>query len=188
MHAGEHDDIGVNARCLARQRQAVAYEVGDAVENLGRLVVMGEDNRIARALERKNGVDVAGEERPLDRRNDRLHALVERRRARKHVGHRGLLQHNAPFVLIRSITMIRPRTHLGRLMLDASRSRRCQAPLPAACAPLRQGPPTGPNVVRLPNQLKGMPICRNCDAESRAPQRRWILPSFISNHSIATIS
>lgn len=39
MHAGEHDDICIDRHCLAGQRQAVADDTGQAVEDLGCLIV-----------------------------------------------------------------------------------------------------------------------------------------------------
>src|SRR5258708_39454990 len=81
MHAGEDDDFGVDLHRLARQRQAVADDVGDAVEDLRRLVVVGEDDGVARALQLEDGVDVAGEDWPLDRRDGVFSALIEGRGA-----------------------------------------------------------------------------------------------------------
>ena len=53
---------------LARQRQAVADDVGDAVEDLRRLVVVRQDDGVALALQLEDGGDVVGERRPFDRR------------------------------------------------------------------------------------------------------------------------
>ena len=52
MHAGQHDHIGIHAHRLARQRQAVAHDIGDAMENFRRLVIMRQDHRVALALQR----------------------------------------------------------------------------------------------------------------------------------------
>ena len=77
MHAGEDDHIGLDMHRLARQRQAVADNVGDAMENLRRLVIMREHHRIAAALQRHDGVDIGGVEGPLDCRNGAAHPRIK---------------------------------------------------------------------------------------------------------------
>jgi hypothetical protein len=54
-----------------------ADDVGHAVENLRRLVVVREDHRVALALERVDRVDVGREERPFRRRKYILGAVVD---------------------------------------------------------------------------------------------------------------
>ncbi len=66
MNAGQHDDFGIDPRRLACQREAVANDVGDAMEDLRRLVIMRQDHRIPALLQRLNSVDIGGEDRPLD--------------------------------------------------------------------------------------------------------------------------
>ena len=44
------DDIGLGTRGLARERQAVADDVGDRVENVRRLIVVRQDDRVALLL------------------------------------------------------------------------------------------------------------------------------------------
>ena len=46
VHAGEHDHVGIGVHRLTRQRQAVADDVGHRVEDLRRLVVVGQDDRV----------------------------------------------------------------------------------------------------------------------------------------------
>ena len=70
---------------LARQRQAVADDVGDAVEDLRRLVVVRQDDGVALALQRQDGVDVVGEHGPFHRRDDGLDPVIQRRS----IGHGG---------------------------------------------------------------------------------------------------
>ena len=82
MHAGQHDDIGIDCHRLAGERQAVADDVGDAVEDLRRLVVVRQDDGIALPLQIEDGVDIIGEGRPFDGRDDPPHAVIERGRAR----------------------------------------------------------------------------------------------------------
>ena len=66
MHAGQNDDIGLDVHRLARKGEAVADDVGDAVKNFGRLIIMREHDRVAAALQRHDGVNVGSVERPLD--------------------------------------------------------------------------------------------------------------------------
>ena len=47
VDAGQHDDVGVGLRPLLGQGQRVAHDVGDAVEDLRRLVVVGQDDGVA---------------------------------------------------------------------------------------------------------------------------------------------
>ena len=68
MHAGQHDHVGIGRRRLAGQRQAVADDVGDAVEDVRRLVVVRQDDGVALALQLQDRVDVGREGRPFDRR------------------------------------------------------------------------------------------------------------------------
>ena len=77
MHAGEHDDVGVDLGGFARQQQAVADDVGDAVEDFRRLVVVRQDDGVAASLEFEDGVDVLGEGGPFGRRNDPFDPVVE---------------------------------------------------------------------------------------------------------------
>ena len=77
MHAGEHDDVRLDRHRLAGKRQAVADDVGDAVEDLRRLVIVRQDDGVSLPLEVKDGLDIVGEGRPFDGRNDAPHAVVE---------------------------------------------------------------------------------------------------------------
>ena len=86
MHAGEHDDVGVDPGGLAREQQAVADDVGDAVEDLRGLVVVRQDDGVAASLQRENGVDVLGKGRPFGRRDDPLDPFIERRNAGESFG------------------------------------------------------------------------------------------------------
>ena len=46
VHAGQHDDVSIGVHRLTRQRQAVADDVGHRVEDLGCLVVVGQNDRV----------------------------------------------------------------------------------------------------------------------------------------------
>jgi hypothetical protein len=52
-HAAEGDHLGVGRRRLARQIEAVADEIGEVLD-LGLLVIMGEDDRVALLLEARD--------------------------------------------------------------------------------------------------------------------------------------
>jgi hypothetical protein len=69
MNPGEHDHIGIGARGFARQRQAVADDIGDSVENVGRLVVVRQNDGVALALELQDRGDVIGQDRPFEWRD-----------------------------------------------------------------------------------------------------------------------
>ncbi len=85
MHAALHDDLGVGLGGLAGELERVADHVGDAMEDLGRHVVVRQHHGVARALEVVDGFDVRGEARPLDRRNDARYALVKMRGLPRHL-------------------------------------------------------------------------------------------------------
>src|SRR5262249_38396385 len=61
----------------AGELQRVADEVRDAVVDLGSLVVVRQDHRVALLLQRVDGGHIGREERPLDRRHHVRDALVE---------------------------------------------------------------------------------------------------------------
>ncbi len=79
VHAALHDDVGVDLRRLARELERIADEVGDAVVDFRRLVVVRQDDGVALLLERVDRLHIGREERPLDRRDHGLDALVEMR-------------------------------------------------------------------------------------------------------------
>ena len=78
MHAGQHDHIGIHLRRLARQGQAVADNVRDAVENFRRLVIVRENDGAARALELLDGVHILLHGGPFNGRDDVADALIDR--------------------------------------------------------------------------------------------------------------
>ena len=61
--------------------EAVADDVGDAVEDLRRLIVVRQDDGVAPSLEFEDGVDVLGEGGPFGRRDDPLDPVIEQRGA-----------------------------------------------------------------------------------------------------------
>ena len=79
MHAGLHDDTGLRAGGLPGELQGIAADITDAGEDLRRHVVVGEDDRVALALQAVDRVDERREQRPLDGGHDVSDALVKRR-------------------------------------------------------------------------------------------------------------
>jgi hypothetical protein len=77
MDARQHNDIGLGTRGLARERQAVADDVGDRVENVRRLIVVRQDDRVALLFEFQDRSDVIGEDRPFEWRDMPLDLPVE---------------------------------------------------------------------------------------------------------------
>src|SRR5712671_4877884 len=79
MDAALHDHARLGLGRLARELQRVADEIGDAIVDFRRLVIMRQNDGAALLLEIVDRLHVGGEKRPLDRRHDRLDALVEMR-------------------------------------------------------------------------------------------------------------
>ena len=77
MDAGQHDHIGIDGHRLARQSEAVADDIRDAVEDLGRLVVMRQDDGVAAALELEDRLDIPGEDRPFSSGDHPAHPFIE---------------------------------------------------------------------------------------------------------------
>ena len=104
VDAGQHDHLGVRLRPLLRQGQRVAHEVGDAVKDLRRLVVVGEDDGVPLPFELVDGGDVGSVDRPLQVRDHRAHLLVDggghprhlRRVVERSVRPRSLQVHRGP--------------------------------------------------------------------------------------------
>ncbi len=86
MHAGQHDDIGIGIDGLTRECERVARDVGDAVKDLWRHVVVRQDDGIALFLELIDRGDIGRMNRPFDIRNDGLDVFVKLRGG----GERGL--------------------------------------------------------------------------------------------------
>ena len=105
MDAGEHDHVGLAARRLARQRQAVADDVGDSVEDVRRLVVVGEDDRVFRALQLEDRGDVLRQRRPFELGHMLLDPVVQVGQGQVRAGGgRDGLQHGAFLILNLSIS------------------------------------------------------------------------------------
>ena len=77
MDAGENDDIGLDMHRFARQSEAVADDIGHAVEDLRRLVIVRENDGVAAPLQREDRVDIVGKGGPFDRGNRMPHFRVE---------------------------------------------------------------------------------------------------------------
>src|SRR5437870_11937904 len=76
MDAGQHDPVGIGAGRLARQRQTVADDVGDSVENVGRLIIVRQDDRVALALETQERGDIISPDAPFEGGDGPLHPTV----------------------------------------------------------------------------------------------------------------
>ena len=77
MHAALDDDLGIDLGRLARELERVPDEIGDAIVDFRRLVVVRQDDRVALSLERVDRFDVGRKERPFDRGDDGPHPVVE---------------------------------------------------------------------------------------------------------------
>src|SRR6185437_9089031 len=66
---GQHDDIGLDLHRFARERQRITNEIGDAIINFRRLIVMRQDDRATFRFQLQNRIYVGGVDRPLRRRN-----------------------------------------------------------------------------------------------------------------------
>ena len=83
MHAGQDDHIRIGGHRFPRKSETVADEIGDAMKNLRRLIIMRKHHRVAGPLQRHDGVDVLRMDRPLNRRDRMAHLRVERLRVRE---------------------------------------------------------------------------------------------------------
>ena len=95
MHARLDDDLGVGLGRLTGERERIPDEIGDAVEDFRRHVIMGEDDRVALALQRVDGGDIGREHRPFDGRHHGLHPLVKR--VGRGYPRRQFLSHGVPY-------------------------------------------------------------------------------------------
>ena len=129
MHAALHDHLGVGRRRELGELQAVAHIVGDAMVDLGRLIIMREDDGAALFLELVDRLHVRRVERPFDGRHDPGDALIEMRRRRLDLGRPvqpGTRQHGkrggeggagrSPALVVAEVRlMARPRQFLPRV-------------------------------------------------------------------------
>ncbi len=104
MHARKHDDVGIDMHGLARERQAVADDVGHGLEDLGSLIVVRQDDGVAFALEAEDGLDVLSVSGPFVRQDVAAHALVEVRQRKRCARDRKGIQHRRSPMLYLSIT------------------------------------------------------------------------------------
>jgi hypothetical protein len=79
VHAALHDDVGFHPSRFDRELQRVAPDIGDAMEDLRRLVIMRQDDRVAGILQLVDRLDRGRHQRPLDRRDHLLDPLIEMR-------------------------------------------------------------------------------------------------------------
>ena len=86
VDAGLDDDLRVGLGRFARELERVADEIGDAVEDFGRLIIVREDDGAALFLQAVDLGDHRREVRPFDFGNDVRHFRVEFARGRGHLG------------------------------------------------------------------------------------------------------
>ena len=86
MNAGKHNYIRLGRRGFTRQKQGVTDNIGNGVEDLRGLVIMGEDDRVTLFLQAQDCIDIAGEHRPLYRRDHAFDPFVDRGRPGDNVG------------------------------------------------------------------------------------------------------
>ena len=79
VHAGLHDDLGIDASGFFGELQTVTAEIGDAVEDLRRHVVVRQDDGVFFCLEFVDRFNQRRVVRPLHRRHDAFDALIHRR-------------------------------------------------------------------------------------------------------------
>jgi hypothetical protein len=77
MDAALDDDLGVDLGRLLGELQRVADDVGDAVIDFRRLVVVRQDDGVALLFQPVDGGDIGCVDRPLDARDMVLDLLVE---------------------------------------------------------------------------------------------------------------
>ncbi|MNV68180.1 hypothetical protein D3C71_1610120 [compost metagenome] len=77
MNAALDDDFGIDLAGVPGKLQRIADDIGDAVENIRGLVIVRENDGVALLLQPVDGMNVWRIDRPLDRRNEVLHPLVE---------------------------------------------------------------------------------------------------------------
>src|SRR6185437_11476086 len=106
-----NDDLRIRSSCLARQGEAVADEVRDAVEDLGRHVVMAEDDRVLLALQRVDRGDGGRKRRPLDLRHDVRNLLIEPSRF---AGDLGCVSQPHPNLLLPSTIILTLSIYVGQ--------------------------------------------------------------------------
>ncbi len=78
VDAGEDDDVGLHIHGFTGQPEAVADDVSNSVENLRRLIIVRQNDRIASSLQSHDRVDILREGRPFDRGDRVPHFLVDR--------------------------------------------------------------------------------------------------------------
>ena len=87
MHAALDNHIALGFGRFDRQLQAVANDIGNAVKNFRRLVIMRQNDGIFLFFQLVNGLDIGRKKRPFDRRNDAFDTFIKRRHiARQTVG------------------------------------------------------------------------------------------------------
>ena len=77
VDAALDDDVGIHLAGFDRQLQRIAADVGDAMENFRRLIIVRQDHGAARLFQFIDCLDVGRHEGPLDRRDHASDPLIE---------------------------------------------------------------------------------------------------------------
>ena len=70
MHTTLHDNVGIHFGGSTRERQRITNEISNAMVNLGRLIVVRQQNCVLLTLQFINFCDIRRVHGPLDIRND----------------------------------------------------------------------------------------------------------------------
>ena len=86
MYAGQDDDVGIRLCRALRQRQRIADDVGDAVEDLRRLIIVREEDGVTLALQPVDRINQRRMDRPFEARYDPAYSFIQRLSGGGHVG------------------------------------------------------------------------------------------------------
>ncbi len=117
MDAALDDDVCLDQRRLTGELERVAADVGNAVIDFRRLVVVRQNDSVALFFQAIDPVDVRRMHRPFDRGNVVLHLFVEMRRRpgdRRRIGKLGTGQNaealgRCPIIVLGALVALRRR-------------------------------------------------------------------------------
>ncbi|ENN85225.1 hypothetical protein RHSP_55066 [Rhizobium freirei PRF 81] len=77
MHAGKDDDVGLHFRSLAGKRETVADDIGNAMKDFRRLVIMRQDDGVVSSLQFEDRFDVILERQPFGFRDNAADTVIQ---------------------------------------------------------------------------------------------------------------